>query len=378
MFPEGNPEFQATEDEPEALLANFNRLLQTIHNSPDVEAVGVCSLASVPETGYINGNGFSTATDTARVVWGQTLIILPTEDFFRVFGYTTGKGQTTVSTSDFDWSGANSVVLGRSMAKALFPDGNALGQEFYSIRDSSMVYRVAGIVDDVKRFEFHRVQDAYYLPLRLSAETIDGDSEESIRKLVIVVRSKASISDNVFHESFKKEMTDALRIGNFYLKSVVSFQKIKEDTTFEFGISNGIRERLYLMVFFLLNILLCVMGTFWYRINLRRSEIGLRKALGSSNRSIRNLFLLEGIILLIAAAVVAMVIELQFIKADLINTLGANRHDPTVYLPDRTALRFLITNALTACILAVVILAAIWLPARKAASVPPVEALRDE
>ena len=97
--------------------------------------------------------------------------------------------------------------------------------------------------------------------------------------------------------------------------------------------------------------------------------LGLRKALGSTSRNIRNLFFLEGLILLVAAAIMAIVVELQFVKADLIETLGPDRSDPIVYLPDRTALRFLITNAITA---------AIWLPAKRAASVPPVEALRDE
>ncbi|GHV04984.1 ABC transporter permease [Bacteroidia bacterium] len=378
IFPEGTPQYSAEEDEPEALLANFNRLLQILNNYPGVEAVGVCDLGSTPETGYINGERFRSATDTACLAWGQNIALLPTEDFFRVFGYTSGEGQVAVSTSDFDWSGANPAVLSRSMAQALFPDGNAMGREFCPVRNASMIYRVVGVIDDIKRFEFQRVQMAYYLPLRLTADVLSRDGEWSIRNLVIMVRSKASIPDNVFREAFRKEMTDALQIGNFYLKSIVSFSKIKDDTTAEFGIANAIRVRIYLMAFFLLNILLCVMGTFWYRINLRRSEIGLRKALGSTSRNIRNLFFLEGLILLAAAAIMAMVVELQFVKADLIETLGQDRSDLTVYLPDQTALRFLITNAITAAILATVILAAIWLPAKRAASVPPVEALRDE
>jgi hypothetical protein len=378
MFRDGVPEYRTEEGEPEALLDNFNRLLLTLHNYPGVEAVGVCDLGSTPETGYINGNRFRSATDTACIAWGQSITLLPTEDFFRVFAYTSDEGHTAVSTQDFDWTGANPAVISRSMAQALFPGENAIGREFLHIRDSSMTFRVAGIVDDVKRFEFQRIQSAYYLPLHLTAEEISGDGERSIGNLVVIVRSKASISDNLFHEAFKKEMTEALRIGNFYLKSVVSFSKMKEETTAEFGITNSIYARLYLMAFFLLNILLCVMGTFWYRINLRRGEIGLRKALGSSSRSIRNLFFAEGLILLTVAAVVAMVIELQFVKAGLIDTLGQNKNDPTVYLPDRTALRFLITNTITTCTLAVVILTAIWLPARKAAAVPPVEALRSE
>jgi ABC-type lipoprotein release transport system permease subunit len=104
----------------------------------------------------------------------------------------------------------------------------------------------------------------------------------------------------------------------------------------------------------------------------------LRKALGSSGRNIRNLFFIEGLCLLAVAALAAMMIEFQLVKADVIQTLGKDSGNPTVYLPDRTALRFLITNALTVGILTAVILSALWFPAKRAASVSPVEALKDE
>ncbi|MDR1879461.1 MAG: FtsX-like permease family protein, partial [Tannerellaceae bacterium] len=175
---------------------------------------------------------------------------------------------------------------------------------------------------------------------------------------------------------FLEVMSKALRIGNFHLQSLIPCAKIGADTTRMFGQSGDLNVRLALFIFFLLNILLCAMGTFWYRVNQRRGEVGLRKALGATRAGISAAFFLEGLCLLALSAAVAMAIEFQFVYAGLIDTLG--KYDDSIYLPDRMLLRFLITNGLTACTLAAVILIAVWLPARRAATHPPAESLRDE
>jgi hypothetical protein len=268
MFPAGHPNYQAAENEDEALLTHFNRLLQALHNYPGVEAVTVCTDSSTPETGFYNGSSFASVADTSTYVQGQQFSSVVSEDFFRVFGYTRDNGRIAVSMHDFDWTDPRAIVISRSMEQALFPGGRAVGQELMAYRKPDERYVVVGVVDDIKRFDYRRPQHAYYLCLHLASPSPKISMEMFFRYggVTVAVRSKASIPDNLFHEAFKKEMTDALRIGNFYLKSVVSFSKIKEDTTAEFGVANDIRVRLYLMAFFLLNILLCVMGTFWYRI----------------------------------------------------------------------------------------------------------------
>ena len=70
-----------------------------------------------------------------------------------------------------------------------------------------------------------------------------------------------------------------------------------------------------------------------------------------------------------------MLIEYQFVHADLIDTLGRQQAPDPRFLPDRTFLRFLITNAITFALILIVIVSAIWLPARKGASLPPADAL---
>ncbi len=74
----------------------------------------------------------------------------------------------------------------------------------------------------------------------------------------------------------------------------------------------------------------------------------------------------------------AMIIEYQFVHADLIDTMGQKGEINTSYLPDRTFERFLTTNTITLTIMAITVTIAIWLPARKGASLAAADALRHE
>jgi putative ABC transport system permease protein len=173
-------------------------------------------------------------------------------------------------------------------------------------------------------------------------------------------------------------MANSLQIGNFYLLSIIPYSKIGQDTTKKFGIDNDIKLRVYLMIFFLLCIFLCIMGAFWYRISLRPNEIGLRKAVGATRINIHASLIIEGVWLLLLITLPAMLIEYQFIHAGLIDTIGRQGELNPAYLPDRTFIRFIITNVFTFISLLIVIISAIWLPAQKGASLAPAEALHYE
>ncbi|MDR3093290.1 MAG: ABC transporter permease [Bacteroidales bacterium] len=362
-FPQNHPQYSAEANSGEVMEANFARILQTIRDYPGVEAVSVSNRNSAPESGALEENGYFSPDDSTNHVWGQLIRIDTKEDFFRVFGYTTNQGKTPVSISDFDWTNPNGVVVGRLVADRLFPSGSAIGK---ALNDN---HTIIGIVDDIKRFDSERPRTAYYVPFRVDST--------SLRYSVISIRSSSALTDAAFQAAFTAEMSQRLQIGNFYMQNIVSYRKLAKTGVFQSMMANISKQLSSLIVFFLLNILLCVMGTFWYRIQMRRDEIGLRKALGATGNGIRNHLLAEGLCLLTIALIPALLIEFQIVYADLNITLG-RADDGRVYLPDRTALRFLITNGITWVMMATVILAAIWLPARKAAALPAAEALHYE
>jgi len=101
----------------------------------------------------------------------------------------------------------------------------------------------------------------------------------------------------------------------------------------------------------------------------RTHEIGLRKAMGATNRSILFQFFLEGLVLTLSSGLMGMVLA-GGLMAALQNIHGPGGFDPPKLVP--------MTAALAIGTLALAGLAAGLYPARKAALLPPVEALRQE
>ena len=366
---ENHPDYNAEANEPEALEANYSRIMQTIRNYTGIESVGISFDGSTPGGSSYYGTSLRSVRDTSLTTGGQSITMYTGEDYFKVFGFSMDYGSKMISTKDFDW-GANGIVLSRSVANILFPGISAVGQEVTTYNMESS-YTVIGVIDNNKRFDYLRPQKYFYFSRILNADNLKGAE--------ISVRYNSSLPEIKFREQFKSDLTNSLRIGNFYLLSIIPYSKIGGDTTKLFGVNNDVRIRLYMMFFFLICIFLCLIGTFWYRVSLRPNEIGLRKAVGASSNNIHYCLIIEGIWLLLIIVLPAMLIEFQFVHADLIKTLGRSWDGPNPeYLPDRTFQRFMITNAITFFCVLIIIVSAIWIPAHKGASLAPAEALHYE
>ena len=104
-------------------------------------------------------------------------------------------------------------------------------------------------------------------------------------------------------------------------------------------------------------------------VSERTHEIGLRKAVGATNRHILFQILLEGILITLASGLVGI-----GLATGLMAALGAV-HGPEGFDPPKLVP---MTAALAICSLTVAGVAAGLYPARKAALLQPVEALRQE
>lgn len=335
---------------------NYRRVLQALKDYPAVEAVAISFWGSAPASTSQNTNTYMNAAADSVKIGAQDIYLDTQWDYFKVFRHTASG--VPVSTRDFDWSDPRAVVIGKMVSEKLFGTVDAVGRTF-TYHTGGGEQLVVGVVDDVKRFAYLRPRAVIYHTERIAKSF--GD---------ISIRVNSSIPDALFREQFLREMTPRLQIGNFYLREIVSYHDLTRAADASFGISNEIRLRLYLMAFFLISIMLCLVGTFWYRVNLRREEIFTRRALGSSRSGIRNLFVWEALALLLVVLPVAMLIEYQFVRAGLIETLGREINDfgvtweAQVFLPDKTLLRFVITNGITLLIMAVATVIAVAPPAR--------------
>ena len=104
-------------------------------------------------------------------------------------------------------------------------------------------------------------------------------------------------------------------------------------------------------------------------VSERTREIGLRKALGATNRSILLQFFLEGILLTLLSGLIGMVLA-GTVMALLGTQQGPGGFDPPKLVPASAILTI-------GCLALAGVVAGLY-PARKAAMLPPVEALRQE
>ncbi|MDR0538371.1 MAG: ABC transporter permease [Tannerellaceae bacterium] len=365
-YPEQAPEYRPEEATATARLENHRRILDRLKNYPGVEAVVSTNYWSLPGSSGVSASGFLNPSDTLKIIYPRMITFDATGDYFRVFGHTTDLGSSQASVRNYDLGGAHPIIICRSVAKALKA---TVGQTLWKGNSNSAgEWRIVGIIDDTKRFDYRRPDFTVYFPENLDTSNISNAE--------IAVRLTSSAP--AFIDAFRKEMQDNFRFGNYYFKKMTSMKAFAQEVNATYGLPNDIRLRIFLMIFLLVNILLCVTGTFWYRVNKRREETGIRKALGASQLAIRRQFILEGLILLLIAAIPAMLIEANLFNAGLIETMGREELLPETYLPDRPLARFIIVNIISLSAMAAVVAIAIWLPARSAASMQAADALRYE
>ena len=370
--------YNAAESDSIKVLENLDLFLRKIKNYRNVEvaAITYTGWGSTPFSGNNNQSDIINANDTVRLINGQVKNVF-SGDFFRIFRYASNADGSWQRIADIDLRQNTSVFITRQVEHELFGKQSAIGKKIYAdIGDGKQEYVVAEVLKDQKRFDYTLPYGAIFAASALP-------TPENLGYFGICFRTRPGISEHQFIADFRNEMTKELQIGNFYLKSVQSFRSIKKETDYMFGVANEIRTRTALMIFLLLNIALGIIGTFWFRNQTRRSEIGLRMAMGSTRGQLQRQFVLEALLLLTLAVLPAIIINFFIARADIIKlSMNIMTEYKTIkgspYITQNAPLRFLITNFSTYIFLASIVALSAWIPASNASNVHPVDALRDE
>lgn len=337
---------------------DITELTNRLRRLPEVEAVSVSS-NSRPYIG--NNSGMMIRIDT---IVRSPLRRQMTPDFFQVFRYQSADGRGYQPLVQALKNG--SVVVSENLWPDDFKgDRTLLGREMVSVDDSTEVYKIGGISTKVRYNDFWSNYSDRYVAIAFPEKEMAGlDGEFYPSNMEVCLRVKPGTTKD-FSEHLMNLSNSQLSVGNLFILKVHDYENIRND--FQQGNYNQVQVRVWMMGFLLLNILLGIVGTFWFRTQHRRSELALRVAVGSSRMQLWNRLNSEGLMLLSLAALPAAVICYNIGYLDL--TEG--------YMEWGIA-RFLITFAISYFLMALMILAGIWFPARQAIRIQPAEALREE
>ena len=261
----------------------------------------------------------------------------------------------------------NVIVLGDELTRNLFPGRPAVGA---TILLNDISFEVIGTVKRVGRGDENSTNMRGYIPFQVMATffPLKGDNHQNSISLInyqptmpaehVVAREEVQkiIARN---HGFDYRDQDAFEIMDT-VQQAEMMGKIFDAMNMFLG-TVGI-VTLALGGIGVINIMLVA-------VNERTREIGLRKALGATNRSIMVQFFLEGILLTVFSGLIGMALA-GGLMAYLGTMEGPGGFDPPKLVPTSAIL------AIGSLTLAGV--AAGLYPARKAAMLQPVEALRQE
>ncbi len=316
---------------------------------------------------YIGGNMFSYGSE-----YGEYTAITCHPDLSFVNGITITDGRF-VNQVDIDET-RKSVVLGTSIKEGLFKDKNAIGEY---VRINNVPFKVVGIC---KEGAGSRNRNAY-IPVTTGQKVFNGSNQ--LHNFAMTINAKNLKESHEIETKIKETLArkhkydpkDDSAVGSYnqlenYLQTMKIFQGIK---IFIWIIGIG---TLIAGVVGVGNIMLII-------VKERTKEIGIRKAIGASPSSVIGLILMESILITTVAGYIGLVlgtglmeiinffIEKQYAMATATN----NGSGETFFRNPTVDIRI----AISATVLLVIAGAlAGYIPAKRAARIKPIVALRDE
>ncbi len=247
---------------------------------------------------------------------------------------------------------AGPVIVNQLFVRRYFPDKNPLGQIFGNgpAKDGEPAnpgLEIIGVVGDAKYNNLRReISPTFYEP------NTGGETFFELRTAADPTSLIPAVRNTVNHAN----------------DSLALFRINTEQQQIDRQVSN---ERLIAQLssfFGLLALVLACLGLYGllsYEVTRRTREIGIRMAVGAQSYNVVRLVLAKAVGLIIAGAAVGIAVALGVTRLLASFLYGVKAGDP-------------ITLVAVACLLAVVALAACYIPARRATKVDPLVALRYE
>jgi predicted permease len=334
---------------PEQLADYYDRLEETLATQPGVLAVGSTALPMLSNFGLRQSyavEGFEIA-DPANATAAMTMV---GTDFFGAVGIPLRAGRTF--TKQDDGSSPPVAVVNESFARR-FNVGTEVGKRVgFGASTTNYPIEIVGIVADAK---FASVKDDAEPVIYLSRDQTAGGVQAMFyylragvapeALLATIPRVVAQVDPDVPVTNLQT-MTTTVN-GNMYVDRLLSM------------LSAGFAALATLLAG------IGLYGVLAYNVTQRTRELGLRLALGAAPAGVRMLILRQVGVMAMIGAVVGLAGAFGFGRVAEAQLYGMSARDPAVF-------------GAAFAVLAIVVLAASWVPAWRASRIAPTQALRYE
>ncbi len=273
-------------------------------------------------------------------------------------GYFRTMGTSLVAGREFDdrdtLSAPKVAIVNEMFARKFMGGGNPIGRTFHLEAEAGKPEPLFQIVGLVKNTKYYQLREDF-LPIAFFPVTQDDDPGPGATFVLRVVGSPGGLTSAV-----------KTKLAAFGPAIGIQFQSFSAQLE-----ESLLRERLMATLsggFGLLAGLLATLGLYGviaYMVARRRNEIGVRIALGADRGQVIRLVMREALLLLGFGLTAGVVIALWAGRAAATLLFGLQPYDPLSML-------------LAVALLAGIALAASYGPARRAAALQPMVALRDE
>jgi putative ABC transport system permease protein len=327
----------------------FQRLLEQVRALPGVRAATTDN--SFPLTGVTPGTSFNIVGKPTPPP-GQdrvTEVQIVGSDYFRTMNGPLLRGRTFTNREETLMS--HVVIISEQLARQFFPDEDPLGQKLIiDMKEKNEPCEIIGIVGDVKRAGLGTVPVAMsYWP----------HPELAYSSLMVAVRTEgdplakvSAIRDILHRMDPDLPLSDVATMDQSLADSVARQRFGATLITIFAGIA------LFLAA-------IGIYGVVAHAMSFRTREFGIRMALGAESGDLAWIVLRHGAALAGVGVLIGLVGTLALTQLIRGLLFQVSAHDPT-------------TIAGVAAFLAAVVLAACWIPARRAMRADPIVALRYE
>ncbi|HMF58166.1 MAG TPA: ABC transporter permease, partial [Pyrinomonadaceae bacterium] len=335
----------------EQQIAFFQQAIEKIKTLPGVKSVGAIqdlplrlNNMSFPVT--LEGRTESQSAQSTKAGYRAV-----TDEYFRTLGIPLLEGR--LFTAHDDQNSTPVLVINQTMARSFWPGEDPVGKRIHFGEPNDPLYSIVGVVGDIKHMGLDADEGAVmYQPHAqkrfswLRWMTIVVRTENDPLSLAPAVRSRILEVDK-----------------NQPVYNIATMEQLLTKSTAQPRFST-----LLLGIFALLALCLAAIGIYGvmsYNVTQRTHEIGVRMALGAQMRDVMKLIIRQGMKMVLVGVALGLLGAIAITRVMKSLLFGVTATDP-------------LTFAVVAVLLTMVALLACYLPARRAAKVDPLVALRYE